>query len=639
MKRAATLLVIAGMLLTIPAQGARAHALLRSSTPADGAETANAPDAVTLTFTEQPEVSLTIVHVLDQSGNTFEAGKPQPVDRRTVRVAVKRLPNGIYTVTWRTVSRTDGHNTAGSFAFGVNVAVTPGARANAPAPKTPPASKLEMVGRALFLAGLIAVLGAAWIALFVFGRAPPSLRRLATICCSVGVAGLLVFAEAQRRAAGVGISTLLGTAVGRSLIWRAAGVAVAGVAIAVARRFERLGMLVALIAAAGALFAHVDAGHAAASGSWTVAKDVAQWVHVVAVGIWIGGLLALLVGIRGTVSDEKARAVRRFSFVAAFALLVVAGSGTLRAFEQITQWRGLWSSAYGVTVLIKAGLILGLAGLGAVNRYRSVPVAHEDLTLLRRIATSEVCVGIAAIAAAAVLASVAPPAPASLVARAQGVVVTGADLGTTTRARLVIAPGTPGPGTFTLKLTDFDTNAPVDADAVTLRFSFQDPSVGSSTLAMTPSSPGTYTATGTNVSLAGTWQIVVGVQRGNESVEIPLTFATTCDTTSIVTPGLPTIYAATYEGGSMQGYTDPSRAGFDQVHATFFDARGNEQAVDSTTMSASAPGGARSSLQPRRLSQGHFVADAQLTRGMWRFDIVARAGSQTIRTCFESQIG
>jgi len=40
---------------------------------------------------------------------------------KELRVALPRLADGVYTVSWRTVSKVDGHVTGGSFAFGIGV--------------------------------------------------------------------------------------------------------------------------------------------------------------------------------------------------------------------------------------------------------------------------------------------------------------------------------------------------------------------------------------------------------------------------------------------------------------------------------------------------------------------------------------
>ena len=42
-------------------------------------------------------------------------------------------------------------------------------------------------------------------------------------------------------------------------------------------------------------------------------RSVSSWVHFVAIGIWFGGLAALLLGVAGTPSAEKTEATRRFS--------------------------------------------------------------------------------------------------------------------------------------------------------------------------------------------------------------------------------------------------------------------------------------------------------------------------------------
>src|SRR2546421_512416 len=59
-----------------------------------------------------------------------------------------------------------------------------------------------------------------------------------------------------------------------------------------------------------AMTVDVASGHAAAAQSGPIGL-AAQWVHVVAAGLWIGGLLALLLASIGQPSAEKAAAIRR----------------------------------------------------------------------------------------------------------------------------------------------------------------------------------------------------------------------------------------------------------------------------------------------------------------------------------------
>src|SRR5439155_14125861 len=196
MKRRAALVAALVMLgLTFMSPSASAHALLKTSEPADGSQLQKSPSAVLLTFTEDPDPALSIVHVIDSNANDVEKGKARAVPGAPdeLIVDVGTLPNGVYTVSWRTVSRVDGHVTAGAFAFGIGVSpqgtVLPKAR-------TPGPSVLTVVARWLFYMGLFLLLGVAAIKLFIardLARAPP----IALIGWGVAAVGLLGLVEAQ----------------------------------------------------------------------------------------------------------------------------------------------------------------------------------------------------------------------------------------------------------------------------------------------------------------------------------------------------------------------------------------------------------------------------------------------------------
>jgi hypothetical protein len=92
--------------------------------------------------------------------------------------------------------------------------------------------------------------------------------------------------------------------------------------------------------------------------------------------------------------------------------------------------------------------------------------------------------------------------------------------------------------------------------------------------------------------------------------------------------GQPTIYTIALPGGrSVQTYVDPGGAGLNQVHATFFNAQGNELPVsDGAVVSATPSGpGPTMTLPITRLSPGHFVGQGNLSAGRWRFDVAATA--------------
>jgi len=638
----------AGMLLAT-APRALAHANLRSSDPPAGAALSQPPPSISLTFTEVPEPVLAVVHVLDSSGRDVDAGSPKPApgDPHTLEVSVGRLPNGVYTVTWRVVSKTDGHATAGSFAFGVGEAPSARSVSGLPQPTNPPPSPAEVAGRWAMLLGLVAVLGVAMATLIVFGERRVAVARLAVAGAVSAMVGVVVLAFAQRSSAGVGFGTLFGTQVGRALLWRAGAIAVALVGSVLLLRASQgrypVGSGLAMAGALAAMLAEVAAGHAAGSETYRWAKVGAQWLHFASVGVWIGGLAALLIGIRGAASEDKARAVRRFSALALYALLVLAATGIVRAVNEVGSWGDLFTSAYGLVVVAKGVLFTVLLSIGALNRYRSVPAAARDLSGLRRVSRGELSVAAVALVATALLTSLSPPAPQRAVApgAVNAVVVSGSDFSGAVRVRLEVEPGVAGPNRFRATVHDVDTGQPVAARRVALRFAFRGAqSIGGSTLELRPAGAAeVFAAAGTNLSLAGLWAATVLVQGRTDSFEIPLDLATACRF-RLLSPGPPPIYVSDLPGGaSVQEYVDPGTAGFNEVHFTYFDQKGAELPIaDLPAVTAWDPSGRPVQLDVRRFSPGHFVAGGQLGPGRWRFDATASAGVGSLSACFQETI-
>lgn len=128
---------------------AAAHANLLRSDPTASALLDQAPPAVTMTFSEPPDPSLSIVHVLDVNAAPVEAGPVEAVPGHGDQLRIPlpaSLPDGVYTVSWRVVSEADGHATAGAFSFGVNVAPGTVVTPSVPVPTTPSPSVGSVAG-------------------------------------------------------------------------------------------------------------------------------------------------------------------------------------------------------------------------------------------------------------------------------------------------------------------------------------------------------------------------------------------------------------------------------------------------------------------------------------------------------------
>jgi copper transport protein len=646
-RSAATVLVLAALALGCVPGDAAAHAGLTSSDPAAGAALGAAPTAVVLTFSEQPQASLSSITVSDTKGVAYQAGLPQPArgDPLSLVVPVRALGSGVYTVSWRVDSAVDGHATSGAYAFGVGV--SPSAVPATRSTTQSVSSLLELLARWVLLVGLVALLGAATAGAARFGGERGTDLVMAAAGWLAAVIGLLLLAEAQRRNASSSFGALLRTPVGHALIWRAVALGAAGAALLLARQLPRIrrgALLAAMIAALAAIAVHVANGHADA-GSWPHSLTVAaQFAHFAAAGVWIGGLGALLLGVRGAPSPAKTAAVRRFSTIAAVGLSVVVATGTVRAFSALHSWGDLTSTGYGRAVLAKIVLVAIIAVLGLRNRRRSVPAAAANLRPLRRTSAVELTVAAGALAVAALLGTLAPPVAGQQLGL-RGLSVTGADLATTVRVRLTTVSDEPGPNRFVAHVQDYDTGAPVRDANVQLSFTpLDDPGVAATSLGLRSAGDGSYAGSGANLTFDGRWGVTVLIQRASGAVEVPL---------ELDVPSPPEQESIERIPGEDPKYTNldgnlafvrisphPERAGPSQLYVTLFTvALGDEARVNQLVLTAAAGNGPTQQQPVRRLGTGSFVADVTLASGSNTIVVVARLSDDTrIRSSFDLSI-
>lgn len=553
-RRAAAAAVLAGLWLVATGPGAGAHSMLRGSDPAGGASVDRAPDVVTLRFTEAPDTVLSVVHVLDTSGREVSAGGAAPVagSPLELRAPLRALGAGTYTVTWRAVSRVDGHVSQGAFAFGVGLPAMAMPSPNAGAPTTDVLQGPEPLAVAARWAaywGFALLLGAAATGLLVFDRRLPARAGpLLSAALALAGGGLAAMTIANSSSAGVPLGRFLTSGTGHWLEARGAtlllaAAAVGGLLLAGSGRAEAArpepasparatGWLAALgIASSGGLLVHALASHAAAPGPLRLVNLLSQWAHLLAVGVWIGGLAWLLAGIAGRPRAEMARAVVRFSLLATWSLGVVALSGLERAAQELGGWGHLLGTSFGRTLDVKLGLFAVLVALGAVNHFRIVPALAAGagrLSWLRRTVRGELVAAGGVLLAAALLselppgtdaasrAATAPPPPAAVQA-------SGADYTTTVRVTLQVTPGSAGPNRFVARITDYDTGRPLLADHLQLSCSLPArPDVAAAQLDLIRAADGSWHGQGSVLTIAGTWAVTTLVERADGGVTVPI---------------------------------------------------------------------------------------------------------------------
>jgi copper transport protein len=364
------------------AGSADAHARLVRSDPADGAVLARAPASVRLFFDDDVQLG-SGMRAIENGGGSVLAGKPRLVGHRTVVLPLHAdLGNGDYTVLWRVVSD-DGHTIAGVLAFGVGAGRAPPRAALSAANER---SAGDVVARWLLFGGLLAAVGAAVFVNAVLRRsgigAEAERRALARLHGLIAIGFVLVVFGAAPQIHHDPFDTRFGFA----LSVGAVGATIASTLAAIAIADPPLGVPAALV---GVPLIAVPsfAGHALDAGRpwFEIVVDV---VHITAAAVWLGGLLSLVLVLPLLRGDPAlSRVGRRFSTMTVCTVGLVAATGVIRAFGELSAVSQVWSSSYGRLLIVKTALLTLLVGLGWTNRYRLVPRLGNDpqtVGLLRR---------------------------------------------------------------------------------------------------------------------------------------------------------------------------------------------------------------------------------------------------------------
>ena len=149
----------------------------------------------------------------------------------------------------------------------------------------------------------------------------------------------------------------------------------------------------------------LHAGHTAAS--------VSLAIHLVSVGVWVGGLIAVCAYVARGPADADI-AIRRFSTLALVCVIALGESGLVNASLRMDGIASLITSPYGTLILAKGTLLAALVVLGWRQRKRVVPQASSvtGRELLLRLAAFEAVLLGLALGLSVALSRTAPPAGA-----------------------------------------------------------------------------------------------------------------------------------------------------------------------------------------------------------------------------------
>jgi copper transport protein len=564
--------------LAIPAS-AIAHAQLEGTSPERGAAVKHEPAAVIFRFDEPVEGNFGAVRVYNASGTRVDEGDAFHPNGEGPRLGVHlkpNLPDGSYTATYRVISA-DGHIVSSGFVFSIGkagkapketVAQLTSGSGSGPVTETAfgIARGLQYAAIAIGVGGL-AFLMLAWLpALEAVGGTGESWRRamlafssrlrlflllaaaIGAISAAAGVvlegaeaAGISGFSALKESIVRETLETKFGTIWGLAVVaWGAFGLLVALVLRPAPQRARGTWARAGLCAVPLVFVVFVPAlsGHGSTQ-SPVVLNFPVNVIHVGAMGVWLGGLVALLfVAPRGTRELEPgdrgrllAGALARFSEVALISVGALLLTGLIQAYVYVRHLDDLISTGYGRAVLIKFVLLMVLIAIGAHNRRRSVPRLNRIAAggespgraglVLRRALRAEVALLVIVIGVTAALASYAPPVSA------QGGPFSTESLVGPVQLEMSVEPATVGANEIHIYLFDAKSGAPyAKVKQLTVTAALPEKSIS---LPLEPqlSGPGHYTIPDALLNASGDWRLTLTIRVSafdefTKTIEVPV---------------------------------------------------------------------------------------------------------------------
>jgi putative copper export protein len=217
---------------------------------------------------------------------------------------------------------------------------------------------------------------------------------------------------------------LIGTVLVRT-VWgwgwmlQAAAVVFAIAGFHVARRARAGGWGIAAVGTLVLAATPALSGHAVSVPRLGALAIVADTLHVIGAGGWLGSLLVMLIAgvpiaLRSAHDRRGAKVADLINAYSPTALLFAGGmviTGVFAAWLHIGFTPALWESDYGRILLLKLGIFSLVAAAGVFNWRRVRPSLGDELggQRIRRSATAELVVGAVVLIVTAVLVATPPP--------------------------------------------------------------------------------------------------------------------------------------------------------------------------------------------------------------------------------------
>jgi copper transport protein len=425
-RRLVTLCYLAGFALVLPAS-AWAHATLVQTKPAFAQRLRQSPREVMLRFDQSVAALPNAITVYTSKGRVVSGLARSPADKRIVIVPIQKLGRGGYTVRWRATSA-DSHTVSGVFTFGVREKAPPATEAFG---SSGPGTTEHLVRWLYFLALALVAGGLGFRLLIVPGDLPPAAERRfnriagvgAVAVIEVGILAFLLRAEdALQLPFGYflygDLSPLAKMRFGVAFMAMTLGFALVCALMFLAWLTDRRVLLwPAFVLAVGFASGLSLSGHSATDPGHSWLSELADWAHLAAAALWVGGLVQLAFVVWPLAPELRRTAFLRFSKLATVLIAVLLTAGIYLSVLRLPRVSDLWTAGYGQVLLVKLGLVSLALLWGAAHHFVVRPALERGAPLfagLPRSLVGESLVGMAILLVAAVLVeSKPPPQPAS----------------------------------------------------------------------------------------------------------------------------------------------------------------------------------------------------------------------------------
>jgi putative copper resistance protein D len=207
---------------------------------------------------------------------------------------------------------------------------------------------------------------------------------------------------------------LFETSPGDAFLWRTAAVATTFVAAPL--RFARIGRLVVTLGAGVALCTLAWTGHAAVTeGTEGTIHRLADGLHLLAAGTWLGALAVLVTLLFARIEDDESvaaahSALAGFAVAGSIIVAVIVATGLINVWMIVGAEGALRlpTTLYGQLLIAKLELFAAMLGLAAANRWRLTPrLATGDAGSDSGVRTLRISIALETSAAVLILALVA----------------------------------------------------------------------------------------------------------------------------------------------------------------------------------------------------------------------------------------